>query len=249
MKKILYIFILLCFASCVKERTPAENIIIGSTNVDLNANDSVIRAQEAVIGNLIADAHKIFAQQRGFNIDFSFINGGSIRFNEKNRPDGIYPKGPISNYDIEEMEPFFEYGSVINISGSELIKVFERSAAKIEEENGGFLHFSSGVELVFDLNEQAQLIDNTVFPSEIAQLGSRVTSIKINGDTLDVNKTYMIFTNSFIASGGDDYVTLREIPDNKKTEIEEELVTSLLEYFTAYSPVNPQIENRITIIP
>ena len=65
----------------------------------------------------------------------------------------------------------------------------EHGVDKTPEPDGKFPHVS-GITFTLDTSKSA---------------GQRVSDIMINGEALDVNKTYKLATNDFLAIGGDDY--------------------------------------------
>ena len=212
-------FSILAFG-CIKERELPTEEFVCETSVDLIAIDSVIRLREAILGNLVADVYADFAIQEGFAIDFALENGGSVRHDETERVDGIYPKGSLTTYDFEEILPFYNYGVVVEVTGTELKAIFERSIATYEAEGGAFLHVSKGMQVVYDLSQSVQTINETVFPEKIVNAGNRVVAMILDGDTITDQDNFTIFVPDYIADGGDKYITFRDIPDYKKTIVE-----------------------------
>ncbi len=109
------------------------------------------------------------------NADISFQNGGSIR-------SSINP-GNITIRDILTVLPFGNTLFVLNLKGDTIKSVLE-FASKIPAGKGGFLHTSG---LTWE--------SNNGIPENIL----------INGKKLDLNKTYKVVTNHYLASGGDGY--------------------------------------------
>jgi 5'-nucleotidase len=63
---------------------------------------------------------------------------------------------------------------------------------------------------------------------------------------IDPEKEYSVATNSFLAGGGDGFLTFREGADIKDSGIK--LLDATIEYFKNNSPVSPSEEERITDI-
>ncbi len=248
------ILFILCFLGCgaddIVSVPESDDSVVGFTTVDLDANKPIVRGGEAVLGNLIADAFLSYAIEEGYDIDFAMANGGNMRFNSTTRPDGIYPTGDITQDDINELLPFDNTGIIIEITGLELKSTFERSVHALpvpegSSGNGAFAHLSSGVQIVVDTSLQTQIIDELNDVETIATEGERVVQITINGEQLNLEQTYLVLIPSFAAGGGDAYVTLGAIGDDRKTDLAEPLKLALRDYLETNSPVTPIIENRI----
>jgi len=82
--------------------------------------------------------------------------------------------------------------------------------------------------------------------STSAPAGSKVSNIMLNGVPLDMNATYRVTMNSFLADGGDGFAafTLGTNPLGGAVDTD-----ALEAYFQAHSPVPPGPQNRITVIP
>ena len=77
MRKLAYILIALTLVlelySCRKSDGEPSSTEIGTTSVDLDANEGVIRKKEAVLGNLISDAVYQYFENKNENLDFVLI--------------------------------------------------------------------------------------------------------------------------------------------------------------------------------
>ena len=245
-------FFLGCGADDIVPKPEPDESVAGFTTVDLDANKPVIRGGEAVLGNLIADSFFFYAIDKGYNVDFSMANGGNIRFNSTTRPNGIYPAGNITQDDINELLPFNNTGIIVEITGLELKSTLERSVHALplsegSSGNGAFAHVSSGVQIVVDTSLQAQIIDELNNVGTITIEGERVVQVTINGELLDLQRTYLALIPSFAAGGGDAYVMLGAIGDDRKIDLAEPLKVALRNYLAVISPVTPIIENRILV--
>ena len=90
-------------------------------------------------------------------------------------------------------------------------------------------------------------------PTNCAQAGAGsrviVTTVKVNGVNLDLNKTYTIVTNNFLAlgSGGDNFTVMatngKNVIDTKVLDLD-----AMISYFRDKSPVavpTPRITTRV----
>ncbi|SME91959.1 bifunctional metallophosphatase/5'-nucleotidase [Desulfovibrio gilichinskyi] len=170
-----------------------------------------IRIQDEPAGKIIS---KILMDK--FKTDIAFQNSGGIRGNK------IIPAGPIYASDIDTMLPFGNTVTIIKITGEELKQVLERSVQNLPESSGAYLQ-TAGVQYTLDLNGTPQTLNITKQGKVISikTHGSRISNIKIHdksGNYIPIvnDKMYSIATNSFLASGGDGYITLK----NSKQKVE-----------------------------
>ena len=88
----------------------------------------------------------------------------------------------------------------------------------------------SGLEWTYDAN---------------APFGSRVTEVRLpDGQLIDPTATYTIATNNFMAAGGDQFTTLTQGTNVVDTQVN--LVDAVVHCLELYSPVDPQVEGRLT---
>ncbi|MFC4354173.1 5'-nucleotidase C-terminal domain-containing protein [Chryseomicrobium palamuruense] len=193
-----------------------------------NTTDSV-RANETLLGNLIADGMLATAKSINPATSIAFTNGGGIRA-------GI-DAGPITVGEVLTVMPFGNALGILELKGSEIKAALEHSVAQFPRENGGFLHVA-GMKFEFD-------------PSKAA--GSRVTKVEVmeNGAfvALDDAKTYFAATNTFTAKGGDGYSMLGAASaEGRLSEPGIVDFQMFIDYIESLDKVNPTIEGRITTI-
>ncbi|HEV8045884.1 MAG TPA: 5'-nucleotidase C-terminal domain-containing protein, partial [Rubrobacter sp.] len=79
-----------------------------------------------------------------------------------------------------------------------------------------------------------------------APFGDRVTRVTLpDGTPIDPNATYKIATNNFMATGGDQFTTLTQ--GQNTTDTQTNLVDTVVRYLELNSPVDPQVEGRLTV--
>ena len=116
----------------------------------------------------------------GNKVDVGICNFGGIRVN--------MPAGEVILDDILSMFPFRNYVVYLELSGSELRKIFEKMATTVFQAVGGV---------------------------EIVAEGGRLTKALIGGEPIDDDKMYGVATISFLLYGGDS-LTLAENAVNMK---------------------------------
>ncbi len=237
------VLMLLLLLGCRKNEPKQEAIVIGSINMSMSAEEDLIRTQEALIGNFVADGLAEAVRSKGYEIDFCLVNSGAIRFDQQLRPDGIYPSGDITNSTIEEMLPFGNVPVIVQVTGSQLKKILERSVAKLPLAKGSFLQLSKEIRIKVDPMAAEQQLN----PQETAIVseGSRIVSININGFPYDPEAIYKVLLNEFIAQGGDGFVTLNAVSPNNKVYLPNYISTYLIDYVIINSPITVQLDGRI----
>lgn len=236
-------FLLIIVFSCRKSDGKPTSTEIGSSAIDLNANENVIRKKEAVIGNLVCDALMTYFTQIGEEIDFVLINGGNIRYNSQNRPDGIYKKGMITSEMIDEMLPFANSSYIVQLTGSQLKQILERSVAQYPLAKGPFLQCSKEIRYKVDTNAVSQVIN--IEETQILTAGNRVDSIYINNETFLPNALYRVLFSDYVAEGNDGFVALKNINKSLKKFLSDNQTNAVKDYIIVNSPIEPKLENRI----
>ncbi|MEG1149465.1 MAG: 5'-nucleotidase C-terminal domain-containing protein, partial [Niameybacter sp.] len=150
--------------------------VVGTTPVRLEGERECVRTGETNLGNLITNA---LLEATG--ADVALTNGGGIR--------ASIDAGDITKKEVITVLPFGNYGVMIEATGEELKAALEVGTTKYPEAHGAFSHVA-GMSYTFD-------------PAR--PVGSRVEAILVGGKPIDLNKTYKLATNDFIAAGGDGY--------------------------------------------
>ena len=146
---------------------------------------------ENALCNLVTDSMR----EKG-NADASIMNAGTVRID-------INP-GNITYQDVINTMPFSNDVLVKSITGQNILEALEFGVRTLPGVTTRFPQVS-GITYKVDtsINSSVVVDENEVFQS----LGkeNRVYDVKINGEDLDVNKTYKIASHSFILGGGDGY--------------------------------------------
>lgn len=192
---------------------------------DTNTTDSV-RRNEALLGNLIADAFLASGKAINPAVQLSFTNGGGIRA-------GI-DAGPITVGEVLTVMPFGNALGIIELSGAEIKAALELSISQYPKESGGFLHIA-GMKYTFDSTKPA---------------GERIVSVEVMQGSeyvaLDLQKMYFAATNTFTAKGGDNYAMLGAASaEGRLSEPGIVDFQMFIDYIESLDNVNPTIEGRI----
>ncbi|MDO5037993.1 MAG: 5'-nucleotidase C-terminal domain-containing protein, partial [Tissierellia bacterium] len=205
-------------AAAVAENEAALGQVVGKTNVDLDGERANVRTKETNLGNLIADSLVDAFEEA----DAALVNGGGIR--------ASIPKGDITKKDVLTVLPFGNYPVLIEITGQNLLKALEFGVDAAPEANGKFPQVS-GMSFKYDPKQAA---------------GQKVFDVKVGGKDLDLEKTYKLAVNDFLAVGGDGYDMFK---DAKQVATLEPLNVVLEDYIAKQedSTVEPQLEDRIQV--
>lgn len=168
-------------AEIKEENSVITSEVVGNTDIKLDGERNHVRSNETNLGNLIADAMKAVA-----NADIALTNGGGIR--------ASINIGEITKGEIITVLPFGNFVVSKEVSGADIMLALENGFSKYPAYDGRFPHIS-GMRVVF----------NPTKPE-----GSRVVEVCVGNAPLDVNRTYKLATNDFLAAGGDQYTVFAD---------------------------------------
>ncbi|MBF0746805.1 bifunctional metallophosphatase/5'-nucleotidase [Gemella sp. 19428wG2_WT2a] len=187
-------------------------VVIENNPVELSSARENVRVRETNLGNLVSDALYSYGNKGGFEqaTDLAVFNGGGIRAD-------IKKDSKVTKADIIKVLPFGNSVAQIEVTGQAIKDMFNVSLASttqknketgelIKDENGqpllealgGFLHIS-GAKVYYDTNLEKE---NRILNIEILNQNTGLY------EKLDLNKTYRLATNDFLAAGGDGYTML-----------------------------------------
>lgn len=189
--------------------------VIGKTEVELDGVREKVRAGETNLGNLLTDAMLDIS-----GADVAITNGGGIR--------ASIDAGDITMGEILQSFPFTNYPVVLELKGAEILEALEFGVDSAPEVVGKFPHVG-GMTFKYDVNQPA---------------GERVFDVKVGEEALDLEKTYKLVTNDFMAVGGDGYEMFKKGEKVSEFPLLSEVLAKFIE---AKKTVKPEIEGRITV--
>ncbi len=146
--------------------------------------------------------------------DIALLNSRSIRTD--------IPRGKITLEQVYALLPFDNVLVTMDLTGRQLMEILKHNATqsynRLQVSGIRFRQEPSGTE------------------------GFRITDVRVGLRPLDLNKTYRIATNDFLASGGDRFVAFRQ---GMNISYGTDLREAFLSYLKKHSPVQPRIEERI----
>ena len=228
----------------IKVKYEAENaqVVIENNLVELNGERSNVRVRETNLGNAVTDAIYAYGQT-GFSnkTSLAVTNGGGLRAT-------IAKDQPVTKGDIIAVLPFGNIISQITVTGQQIQDMFTKSlssALQTDKETGKFILDENGAPLFEASGGFLQISGATVFYDPTFPVKERVLLIGILNpetgeyDDLDLEKTYYLATNDFLAAGGDGYTMLggtREEGPSMDSVFADYLKTADL---SAYADINP----------
>jgi len=182
---------------------------------------SVTRARGSDISNIVALAFK----EQSKEADIAIQNGGGVRVDV---PAGSYTIG-----DAYTLLPFANTLVNLQMTGAEIVAVLEDAFdyAINPEGSSGAYPYASG--LRWDLDR-----------SKVKGERFSNVQVKLKGETewsaIDVNRTYTVVTNNFIASGRDGYSTFEPIfkDETRMVDTYLEYAQSFVDYVTRVGTIN-----------
>ena len=176
-------------------------------------------AQGSDAAQLVAEAF-LNASQRA---DFALQNAGGVRI--------PLPAGEITYNTASTMLPFTNVLVELDITGAEVVSTLEDAVANHLDASGsdGSQPYAAGLRWDVDLSE---------IP------GSRFSNVEVRNENgqwvpIELNRTYVLVTNDFIAEGRDGYTTLGTVTDDGRSVNTYLLYTqSLVDYLIAQNNVS-----------
>ncbi|MGM0441416.1 MAG: bifunctional metallophosphatase/5'-nucleotidase [Elusimicrobiota bacterium] len=182
------------------------------------------RHGELPLGNWQTDLMREFAEA-----DFAFHNIGGIR--------ATIPRGDIKVRDIWQLSPFGNTLVKMNLTGQQIKKLLEHSAAK-----DTFGLQVSGLKVIYNssLPEGNRVLN--IIDTATAEDGEDEPREK----ELDLEDEYTVVTNSFLAQGGDGYTVFKQ--GEEVEELPDLLRDVQIDYIKENSTVTARVEERLTNI-
>ncbi|RRO18437.1 bifunctional metallophosphatase/5'-nucleotidase [Saccharopolyspora rhizosphaerae] len=182
---------------------------------------------ESPLGDVIADAQ--FEATAANSPQVAITNPGGLR------ADLLFPGSPAGEGDgmvtygeAFAVQPFGNIMQTMTLTGGQLKAVLEQQWTP-EETN--ILQVSAGLHYSY---------------SESAPIGSKVTGISIDGQPIDLDASYRVSVNNFLAGGGDGFTEFTKGTDVVGGPVD---LDAFLAYLDAHPGILPPPPDRITAQP
>ncbi len=194
------------------------DVVIGATEVELEAHGSKLRSEETNLGDFIADL-----MRARLGSDVALVNGGGIRTNR------AVPVGPLTKRSVHELLPFTNVVVKLEMRGAELRRALERGLAQADREAGGFLQVS-GVRLAWDPRRPA---------------GSRIVRVEVGGAPLAEDAAYTVAVPGYLFRGGDGFAEFRGAKVLVNEESGPQLADIVLDAIVERGTIGPRADGRL----
>jgi len=226
----------------VTKAAAVKNLAVGSISSDIKrallANSSTPtrdETAEGAMGDVMADYFYAGVPKA----DFALQNPGGVR------SDLLLAtaNGVVTYGDLLTVAPYGNDLATIDLTGQQVIRLLEQQweaancAAKTGANGcGRMLQPSAQLTYTWDASKPSNAADGQ---------GARVvvSSVKIGGVPIDLNKTYRVATVTFLAQGGDNFTVMKAGKNYTATGYKD------IDAFVAYMKANPKLApptNRIT---
>ena len=208
--------------------------VIGRITADIpraqTADGSEDRGSESLLGNFIADVQlsATDGEDEG-GAQIAFMNPGGLRADLlRDQVDAGEAVGEVTYGEAAVVQPFANTLFTLTLTGAQVKQVLEEQYQPAGSSRP-FLALGVSKGFRYELDDAAPR-------------GSRIRNLTLDGAPLDPAGTYRIVTNSFLASGGDNFATLATGTDRRDTGLDD--LSVLVRHFAANSPITPDTTDR-----
>ncbi|RZU62818.1 bifunctional metallophosphatase/5'-nucleotidase [Zhihengliuella halotolerans] len=186
------------------------------------------RGVESTLGNLVADVHLWATSNDSYAGEpavMAFMNPGGLRADLLYGEDGV-----VTFKEAADVQPFANTLITMDLTGAQIKDVLEEQWQPGNDRPKLHLGISEGLQYWYD---------------DDAEHGAHVTAIEFGGEPLDMDATYRIVTNSFLASGGDNFTTFADganRADSGQVDID-----ATVAFFGAHDVVDPAPLGRAAV--
>ena len=208
---------------------PLANRVIGSITADITRAETP--AGESALGDVIADAQLAATRDPAKGgAQVAFMNPGGIRAELlASQISGGEQPGQVTYAEAFTVQPFGNTLVVMTLTGQQIDTLLEQQWSGGNAGRTRILQVSNGFSYSYDTTRPATDRVN-------------IADIRLNGQPLNPTGTYRVTVNSFLATGGDNFVVLNEGTNRLGGEVD---LDALVAYFGANSPVAPGPRDRI----
>jgi 2',3'-cyclic-nucleotide 2'-phosphodiesterase (5'-nucleotidase family) len=227
----------LAYAKPIGEQ-PAGTITADITRAYTGTSED--RGGESSLGDLVANALRDGMPANFPKPDFGVTNPGGLRQDllykgdtAAGGPNNV--DGGVTYKEVVNVLPFANDTSIVDLKGSAIKEILEQQWQPAGSSRP-FLHLglSDNVDVTLDAAQPA---------------GSRVTSVRINGVPLDLNKTYKVGTFTFLAFGGDNFTSFKKGTQSVTGRLDRDLFRAYLQARPATSPNFDREQVYVTGLP
>ncbi|MBS0915804.1 bifunctional metallophosphatase/5'-nucleotidase [Providencia rettgeri] len=196
---------------------PISQQVMGSLTA--NVDKKLLPAGDSTLGKIIADGQLYAASSKeAGGAQIAFMNSGGIRADMK--------AGELTYGDIFTVQPFSNVVVTQSLTGAQIKQALEQQWDRARPQ---VMPVSKGFYYEWD--------DSRPVGDKVIQ-----KSMKLNGKPLDMNKSYRVAANEFLATGGSRFSAFNQGKDSVYSLPDNE---ALMQYFKDNSPVSVPTDVRI----
>ena len=221
-------------AAIVADATAVADVLgsvsLGQIAADLNRARTVAgsenRGGESTLGNVVADAQLWATSALGTQI--AFMNPGGLRANLTYASSGATdPDGNLTYKEAATVQPFANTLVTMSLTGAQVVSVLEEQWQPAGAQRPFLKLGVAGLTYTYD-------------PTGAA--GGRITEVMVGDTPLDLAASYTVVVNSFLSSGGDNFVTFAagtDRADSGRVDLQ-----AFVDYVDAHTPIGPDLAQR-----
>ncbi|MCD2441516.1 bifunctional metallophosphatase/5'-nucleotidase [Agromyces sp. SYSU K20354] len=208
------------------------NVVIGTTTAafnraqrpgTVNGQPALVenRGGESTLGNFVADVQLWALEVDGTrDVDITFMNPGGLRADIN--------AGETTYREAANVQSFANTLVTLDLTGAQIKQILEEQWQPVGASRPFLrLGVNEGFTYTYDPN---------------APEDARITEMFLDGAPVDLAATYTVGANSFLAGGGDNFVTFRDgvnKADSGKIDLE-----AMVDYFEAFGTASPDYAQR-----
>ena len=196
------------------------------------------RGVESAAGNLVADAQAWATSFNGSEV--AFMNPGGVRSDLTYAQSQTPPEGDgvVTFGEAFTFQPFGNTLVTFPMTGAQIVAVLEEQCQPLGSSRP-FLQLGVSQGLSYTLSK-------TIAGGNCTTVS--VTNVVLNGVPLDPGGTYPVTVNTFLADGGDNFLTFAEVDPSLRLPAGNDL-EALTNYLGTFSPVSPPSTDRVLEVP
>jgi 5'-nucleotidase len=211
---------------------PITNATIGNLTAPVSRTANT--AGESKMGDLVSDIYLAGSSGAAYGnkaAQIAFVNTGGIRSD-------LTTSLPVSYGQLFSVMPFGNNLTTMDLTGTQILRLLEQQWEAPQPATGRVMQISSGFTYTWDASTAAVAAAGT---------GNRVVanSMKLNGTPIDLNKTYRVTVNNFMATGGDNFTVLRSGTNVQQGDVD---IDAGVAYFRKLGTVPAPAQDRIVRI-
>jgi 5'-nucleotidase len=217
---------------------PVGSITADITRAFTGGNED--RGKESSIGNLVADAQLARTQINGAQL--ALMNPGGLRADLLFAPSVGEGDGVVTYGEAFNVQPFGNLLSTIPMTGAQIASVLQQQCQPAGSSRP-FLQLGVSEGVTYD--QQATI---ATVNGKLTCTGITITDLRLDGVAIEPAETYSVTVNNFLADGGDNFTTFRQVPVADRIGGGEDL-DALIDYLGDEAPVAPPATDRVNELP